>query len=126
MGKMKLRKGFVAVVITMALVMALLLAVGGTVSSQSEGNVSVSEEAYVQLEGEYVQQLRSMLNNRGYENCGINLTRVVDAEGERTYSIVLHHKYLDKLTGEQAQSLIAELGSMAFQLSNCSFVFHID
>lgn len=126
MGKMKLRKGFVAVVLTMVLIMALVLGISSTVSSQSEGDVSISEEAYVQLEGEYVQQLRSMLSDRGYENCGINLTRVVDVGGERAYSIVLHHKYLDKLTGEQAQSLFAELGSMAFQLANCSFVFYID
>ena len=126
MGKMKLRKGFVAVVIAMVLVMALLLVFGGTVSGQVQEDVSISEEAYIQLEGEYVQQLRSMLRERGYENCGINLTRVVDTEGERAYSIVLHHKYLNKLTGEQEQSLFAELGSVAFQLSDCSFAFCID
>ncbi len=126
MGKMKLRKGFVAVVLTMVLIMALILFFSGTVSSQSEGSVIVSEEAYIQLEGEYVQQLRTILKEEGYENCGINLTRVVDAEGERAYSIVLHHKYLKKLSENQLQGLFAELSGAAFQFSNCSFAFRID
>lgn len=126
MGKMKLRKGFVVVVLTMVLVMALVLGFSASVSSQSEGSVSISEEAYISLESEYVQQLRKMLSEEGYENCGINLTRVVDAEGERAYSIVLHHKYLDKLSGEQLQGLFAELSGRAFHFSNCSFVFQAD
>lgn len=126
MGKMKLRKGFVVVVLTMVLIMGLILGFSGKVSSQSQENVSVSEEAYIQLESEYVQQLRAILKEEGYENCGINLTRVVDVEGERAYSIVLHHKYLDKLSTEQLQGLFAELSGAAFHFSNCSFAFHID
>ena len=123
MGKMRLRKGFVVVVMTMILVMALLVGMSCTVSSQSEENVSVSEESYIVLEGEYVQQLRTILKEEGYENCGINLTRVVDGEGERAYSIVLHHKYLDKLSEAEQQELFAQLATYAFQFSNCSFAF---
>ena len=126
MGKMRLRKGFVLVVMTMLLIMGLALGMTSTVSSQSEENVSVSEESYVTLEGEYLQQLRTILKEEGYENCGINLTRVVDGEGERAYSIVLHHKYLDKLSEEELQGLFAELASSAFHFSNCSFAFMVD
>ena len=123
MGRMKLRKGFVVVVLTMLLIVGLALGMTSTVSSQSESDIRVSEEAYIQLEGEYVQLLRTLLNDKGYENCGINLTRVVDGEGERAYSIVLHHKYLDKLDEEEQQVLFTELASGAFHLSNCTFVF---
>ena len=126
MGRMKLRKGFVWMVVTMLLVMGLMLEVTGTVSGQSKESVSVSEEAFVVLEGEYVQLLRGILGEQGYENCGINLTRVVDGEGQRSYSIVLHHKYLDKLNEEERQTLFAQLASSAFCFSNCSFVFSVD
>lgn len=126
MGRMKLRKGFVFVVVTMLLIMGLALGMASTVSSQSEENVSVSEESYVTLESEYVQKLRTILNEEGYENCGINLTRVVDGEGVRAYSIVLHHKYLDKLGEEELQELFGELAGSAFHFSNCSFAFMVD
>ena len=126
MGRMKLRKGFVLVVVTMLLIMALALGMGSKVSSQSQADVSLSEESYIALESEYVQVLRGMLGEQGYENCGINLTRVVDDEGGRAYSIVLHHKYLDKLGEEELQALFAEMSGAAFQFSNCSFAFMVD
>lgn len=126
MGKMKLRKGFVFVVLTMVLIMLLALGMSCSVSSQAESEVTADEASYIVLEGGYVQQLRSILREEGYENCGINLTRVVDGEGERSYSIVLHHKYLDKLSEEEQQELFAELAGCAFHFSNCSFAFMID
>ncbi len=126
MGRMKLRKGFVFAVLTMLLVMALALGMRSTVSSQSEADVSVDEASYIALEGEYVKLLRSLLTEEGYENCGINLTRVVDGDGARAYSIVLHHKYLDKLTEEEQQALWEELTGAAFHFSNCSFAFAVE
>lgn len=126
MGRMKLRKGFVFVVLTMLLIVVFALGMSSTVSSQSEAEVTVDEASYVALEGEYVQQLRSFLKEEGYENCGINLTRVVDSEGGRAYSIVLHHKYLDKLTDGEKQVLFAALSEGAFHFANCSFVFAVE
>lgn len=123
MGRMKLRKGFVFIVVTMLLVMVLALGMTSTVSSQSESNVTADEMSYIVLEGEYVQQLRTILKEEGYENCGINMTRVVDGDGERMYSIVLHHKYLDKLSEVQKEDLFTQLASCAFHFSNCSFTF---
>ena len=61
------------------------------------------------------------LEEKGYRNSGVALTRVVDEEGERSYEMTLHHKNLYKLSTEEQETILKEIATMAFHVSGCKF-----
>lgn len=117
----RVHKEAVFVMVTVFLVLILWLFVSETVMSQTEGNITVDEEAFAELEKDYVDATREFLEGKGYRNSGVALTRVVDENGERSYEMVLHHKNLYKLSGEEQEKLMEEIATMAFHVSGCEF-----
>jgi len=118
----RVRKEAVFVMVTVFLVLVLWLFVSETVMSQTEGNITVDEEAFAELEKDYVDTTREYLEGKGYRNSGVALTRVVDENGERRYEMVLHHKNLYKLSTEEQEKLMEEIATMAFHVSGCEFL----
>jgi hypothetical protein len=118
----RVRKEAVFVMVTVFLVLVLWLFVSETVMSQTEGNITVDEEAFAELEKDYVDTTREYLEGKGYRNSGVALTRVVDENGERSYEMVLHHKNLYKLSTEEQEKLMEEIATMAFHVSGCEFL----
>ena len=117
----RVRKDVVFVMVTVLLVLILWLFISETVMSQAEGNITVDEVAFVELEKDYVVAVRSYLQEKGYCNSGIALTRVVDESGERSYEMVLHHKNMYKLSVEEREIMLEEIATMAFHVSGCKF-----
>ncbi len=117
----RVRKEAVFVMVTVFLVLVLWLFISETVMSQTEGNITVDEKAYVELEKDYVVAVRGYLEERGYRNSGVALTRVVDESGERSYEMVLHHKNIYKLSCEEQEIMLEEIATMAFHVSGCKF-----
>lgn len=117
----RVRKEAVFVMVTVFLVLVLWLFISETVMSQTEGNITVDEKAYVELEKDYVVAVRGYLEERGYCNSGVALTRVVDENGERSYEMVLHHKNIYKLSCEEQEIMLEEIATMAFHVSGCKF-----
>lgn len=109
------------VLFTILLVLVLAMFISQTVMSQTEGNISMDEKHYQLLEQEYVDEIRSYLEEQGYYNSGVTLTRVVEANGSRSYEVVLHHKNIDKLSEEEQAELLQTVEDMAFQASGCDF-----
>ncbi len=68
------------------------------------------------LEREYKAELRVYLEEQGYHNAGINLTHTVDAEGNLSYSLGLHHARFAKLQETSGEELLEELEQMAAEL----------
>lgn len=118
----RVRKEAVFVMVTVFLVLVLWLFVSETVMSQTEGNITVDEEAFAELEKDYVDTTREYLEGKGYRNSGVALTRVVDENGERSYEMVLHHRNLYKLSTEEQEKLMEEIATMAFHVSGCEFL----
>ena len=117
----RVRKEAVFVMITVFLVLIMWLFVSETVMSQTEGNITVDEEAFLELEDDYVGAVRTYLEGKGYRNSGVALTRVVDESGDRSYEMVLHHKNMYKLSSEEQEAMLAEIATMAFHVSGCKF-----
>lgn len=107
--------------VTVLLILISAFFISGTVQSQASGRLHVDESFYQDLEKEYVKEVRAYLNEQGFENSGVTLTRVVDEQGKREYSLTLHHKYLDSLSAEEIDAIFEEIEDMAFQAEDCSF-----
>ena len=109
------------VLFTVLLVAGLALFISQTVMSQEEGKVSVDEKHFRVLEQEYVQEIRSYLEEQGFKNSGVSLTRVVETDGSRSYEVVLHHKGISKLTAQEQAELFEAVEELAFHIAGCNF-----
>ena len=105
---------------TVLLSFLLAMFVSQTVISQTKGNITVDEQHFQKLEQEYVKEIRSYMEEQGFQNSGVTLTRVVE-NGERSYEVVLHHKNLAKLTEEELEELFVQVEGLAFEVADCSF-----
>ena len=119
--RVKMAKDVLFVLFTIVLILCIAFFIDATVEGQEEGKVTVDEEYYKVLESEYVKNVRCFLTEQGYENSGVNLTMVADAEGNRSYSLQLHHKKLANLTEAQQEELFEAVKEMSFQVVGCSF-----
>lgn len=119
--RVKILKDMVFVLFTVALILCIAFFVDATVVSQADDKVTVDEEYYRVLEEEYVNNVRCFLTQQGFENSGVNLTMVADAEGNRNYSLQLHHKRIARLTAAQQEELLESVKTMAFQVVGCDF-----
>ncbi len=107
------------VMIGISLVVLLTLIGGCTVSGQSKERAVERERYLARQEFALAGELRVYLDGLGYENSGINITHMTDAEGRRSYSVLIHHRGITELDelgqrelAQQLQQVIAEGESM--------------
>ena len=117
----KLAKEVLFVIFTFVVSMVIAFFISGTVVSQADGEVTVDEESFPILEEEYVEEIKGLLDDLGYENSGVNLTMVADGEGNRSYQVKLHHKRINRLSEEEKEALFATVEELAFQVMGCEF-----
>lgn len=115
------RKEAVFVMVTVLIILSLWFFISEKVMSQNNGTVTVDEEAFLELEGNYLSQVKIYLEEEGFQNSGVALTRVVEEDGSRSYEITLHHKKLNKLSSEEQEALKENIEELAFGVSGCEF-----
>lgn len=120
---MKKTVGYVTV--TILLVLIIFGLASKTVQSQNPYDMKEQEAYYRLLEKEYLAEVRTYLNSAGLNNCGVMLTRVVEADGNREYTITIHHSRLDKFSVEDKVAIMEELREFAFEGENCSFIYSL-
>ena len=109
----------------MAMLLALVAAFCITLTAVSQSRIERREQEsyYHAKEQEMVQKTREYLNKAGFTNSGVMLTRVVDAEGARDYTITVHHHRINKLDPESREALARELKEFDFASEECSFSY---
>lgn len=109
-------------VLTILLIMATVFLSVMTAKSRSEGLSSAEAEAYYRpMEQNLIKETGEYLSSRGMKYSGITLTRVIDAEGAREYTMTIHHRVIDAMTGEEREMLRIELGKLVFEDEHCTF-----
>lgn len=122
MGRTILKKGGF-IVVTIFLILLIGMCMVGTVNSQSQITMREQERYYRELEQNYHKRIRHFLVDAGYQNCGVNMTRIVDTEGKRTYTIAVNHSKFDRINEEERISLQEELDSLVFTCENSVFCY---
>lgn len=111
--------GFWAATILLVLVAAFF--VTATVMSRTSLSRAELEGYYREKEEQFVRDARKYLNAQGYQNSGIMLTRVVEADGSRVYTVTLHHGDFDRLEEAEREALVRELAELEFADENAVF-----
>lgn len=109
-----MKKGYLMV--TLLLIFITVFCTTGTVMGMEKGKDGVDETYYRQAEKEYVQQVKRLLTEEGFENSGVALTKVLYENGSREYTLQVHHKHIGKLSrdGQEAlQQMLIELADTA-------------
>lgn len=112
------RKGFVLFSVIFVLVLACLL--GITVSGHSEERAE--REQYLAIQEQSIaQEMRSVLGQAGFRNSGVNITHVVDAQGNRSYTVQIHHQDIlkqEEYVQEQLQQQLRQVFSANTELGD--------
>ncbi len=115
------RKEAVFVLFTVFMILSLWFFISEKVMSQNNGTVTVDEAAFLELEGNYLSQVKVYLEKEGFRNSGVALSRVIESDGSRSYEITLHNKKLNELSLEEQEQLKADIEEMAFGVAGCEF-----
>ena len=67
---------------------------------------------YQLQEAQLKREIRAGLNEMGYYNAGITMTKVMDTDGSREYTVLVHHQYLDANNLEKVEAVYEVLGTL--------------
>ena len=98
------------ILLGVATLLLVILAVGmisiTTYSVDRDNEKKAMDSYYKALEKQYVAEVKERMNELGYNNAGVMLTRSVNVDGTRKYTLKLNHK---RLTGISEEELLSEL-----------------
>lgn len=121
-----MRRNLRFVLLTAALILVTGLSVGGTAMCMPKSSVTVKEQYYEQMEEEYIEEVRAILENAGLTHAGIMLTHVREEDGTRTYTLFVHHRNYFYLNLEERDSLSGAVADCAFDADRCVFIQNYD
>lgn len=126
MKKMNMKKMTGFIFMTVMLVLVSAFCITGTVMSQSTQAAAENEAYFLSLERAYVKEMRQYLQDAGFRNTGVMLTRTIDEDGVREYEATIHNSRFDRLTEEERAALVQELAGLAFEEEKCSFTYSLE
>ena len=106
--------------LTVMLILVLFSFATMKVKGQGEVDFAADRELYEQLEDDYTEYLKDMLENKGYRNAGITMTKVYQPDGKREYTVQIHHKRINQLSDGERILLLNELSAVSFGGEKCS------
>ena len=108
---------------TVVLVLTLfaVFCCAGTVKGRTDPGVREIEGYYQEKEKGLVADVKEFLSGQGFVHSGVMLTRVVNGDGSREYTLTVHHGKIDKLNDEGRQMLMEDLAGIVFEDENSNF-----
>lgn len=92
------------------LVMVFALLIGGKVYAKS---VEAAErEQRERMESTYISMIKDELENRGFSNSGVNMTKATDEEDEWEYTVTVYHHSFEWMDVNEQKIFEKELENM--------------
>lgn len=117
-----MRKNIGFVLLTIVLILVTGCSMGGVAMCQPKDHVHVNEQHYEQLEEEYIEEVKELLDEAGLVHAGVMLTHVREEDGTRIYRLLVHHRSYSYLEEEERENLSRALEDCAFEPDKCIFV----
>lgn len=112
-------------VLTVLLVLIIVFCIKGTVMSRESNEYGRKNHYYAALEQEYLEKTRQLLEAEGLRDCGVNIRWVDDGSGNREYTVLLHHRKLNRMSDREKSDLGNMLSGIEFRDASCSFFYVI-
>lgn len=107
--------------VTVLLVLAGVLLVSMTALGRDRDVLREQKEYYKAIEQEYIKDMQIFLADQGYEDSGITMNRVIEADGSLQYVVTIHHRRIEQLDLEGREQLLAKCREIEFPDKECSF-----
>ena len=108
-------KSIVLIVVALVIAVVTFITTSITVTSCKKGAASDNAAYYHQLEQAYVKEARKVMNEQGYFDAGITMTRRMNKAGDRIYTVKVHHNRLNNASFEKTNELIELLSNIPFE-----------
>ena len=108
-------KSIVLIVVALAVAVVTFITTSITVTSCKKGAASDHAAYYHQLEQAYVKEARKVMNEQGYFDAGITMTRRMNEAGDRIYTVKVHHNRLNNASFEKTNELMELLSNIPFE-----------
>ena len=89
--------------------MVFVLGIGMSARANFEKVYKLSEKERQLLEHEYLEEVRQILLEKGCKNAGVTLTYKTDMDGNRQYTVHIHHKKINKMKEQELALLFARI-----------------
>lgn len=96
------------------IVLAILLMVVAFVGRLEISARKQKEISYCEKEQELIASVKDFLSQKGYINCGVTMTRVMDESGMRHYTLTIHHDRISKMNAVEKNNLEEALKQITF------------
>lgn len=103
------------------LVLLILFCTTETVMSQGKADNRGEKKYYAAMEKEYHNNIKHLLNEKGYSNSGITIRWISEADGTRNYTVMIHHRKINSLNEQEKEALMRELPETEFKDDRCTF-----
>lgn len=110
------------VIVTVLLILFAVLLLGSTAMSMTDADTRELEEYYLEKERQLAGEIRQLLQEEGFDNSGIMVTRVVEEDGSRLYTVTVHHGRIDSMDLSERAKLLERLQALNFTDENCCFI----
>lgn len=116
------RKNILISAVTMLFVLIILFCSAETVMSQNK-TCSKSRQYYNAMEEEYRSNIERTLDEKGFENSGINIRWISNCDGTRVYTVIINHYGINMLNDCDRTELLHEISGFEFADENSSFCY---
>ncbi len=87
----------------------------GTVTQRDE-----TVENYREMEEQYLSQVQAVMAQAGYPNSGVTMTYVTVENGDRHYTVQIHHRRLEKMKTEEQEQLKQQVETATSKMASCN------
>ena len=125
LDKMFFRKNTVvtATVITAVMILVLWSACG--IKANAAERTDNDRMEYQIQENTFLKEIRNCMEEEGYYNSGVTLTKIMDTDGSREYNVMVHHSDIDLDDEEKVASIYSLLCQVSFEDENVMVNYRI-
>lgn len=121
-----MRRNLGFILFTIVLVLVTGCSAGSVAMCRSGSTVRVNEQYYIDMEEDYVEEVKHLLADAGLPDAGVMLTHVREEDGTRIYTLSIHHRNYQCLEQREREDLSNAVHACSFEKENCVFVQEFD
>lgn len=105
------RKAFIVWVVLMIGIAIMIFSMSFVSKAQERMEQQMRLERE-QMEKEYIGQVRNFLEEEGYSNSGLNLTKIMDVDAPVIYQLAIHNARINNLKEEEISMLQSQISGL--------------
>lgn len=119
-----MKRNAIFAALALVLITIIFFCFSQSVYSQSRKGFGGSEQENMEnLESEYMERVTKLMKEYGCEYSGITMTKVFEADGSRSYKVLIHHRNLSFLSEEELGELEERLTEFSGDFQNAEFTY---